>query len=205
MSAKIEITAGAKEAGGENGPTEFRVVDRRHFLDTGKAEPGPAAEEKPRYPSFVEELVGKMTATERKFEEKKAQMEEEIARTRARLEADYSRRAELDKQKVLLPLLDVLDNLERALAASGSADSDENLRRGVEMTAGLFRARLQSLGVEAIPVLNQPFDPNVGQAVGVISVADPDQDGLVQEEVLRGYRIGEQILRPAHVLVGKHS
>ena len=73
------------------------------------------------------------------------------------------------------------------------------------MIADLFRARLQALGVEPIAVLDQPFDPNLGQAVGVVAVTEAEQDGLVKEEVLRGYRLGEQILRPAQVLVGKHS
>ncbi len=203
MSARIDTTAAKQDE--KNEQQEFRVVDRRHFLNLEDIDKSTAAEQKPRYPSFVEELVGRMAETERKFEEKKALFEAEIARIKSRLEADYSRRVDLEKQKILLPLIDVLDNLERALAAATKDGESDSLRQGVEMTASLFRAKLQALGVEAIPTLGQVFDPNLGQAVGVIAVSDPSEDGVIKEEVLRGYRLGEQVLRHAHVLVGRHS
>lgn len=205
MSAKIEISSAGQHERKEQEQPEFQVVDKRHFLNLEDIDEKVTGQEKPRYPSYVEELIGRMAETERRFEEKKLQFEAEISRTRARLEADYARSVELDKQKILLPFLDVLDNLERALAAAPKGEEPGSLRQGVEMIVGLFRARLQALGVEPIAVLDQPFDPNLGQAVGVVAVAEPGHDGLVKEEVLRGYRLGEQILRPAQVLVGKHS
>ncbi len=64
---------------------------------------------------------------------------------------------------------------------------------------------LKKLGLEPIAATGQPFDPNLCQAVGVVDVPDPAQDGMVKEEVLRGYRLGEQVLRPANVMVGRHS
>ena len=73
------------------------------------------------------------------------------------------------------------------------------------MTASLFRSRLKALGVEAIPVLDQPFDPNQSQAVGTVEMSDLSRDGVVVEEVLRGYRLGDQLLRPARVRVGRLS
>jgi molecular chaperone GrpE len=205
MSAKIEISSAGQHERKEQEQPEFRVVDKRHFLNMEDINKAVTGQEKPRYPSYVEELIGRMAETERRFEEKKLQFEAEISRTKARLEADYARRVGLEKQTILLPFLDVLDNLERALAAASKGEEPGSLRHGVEMIAGLFRARLQALGVEPIAVLDQPFDPNLGQAVGVVAVTEAEHDGLVKEEVLRGYRLGEQILRPAQVLVGKHS
>jgi molecular chaperone GrpE len=205
MSAKIEISAAGPQERKEQEQPAFQVVDRRHFLNLEEIDKAVTGQEKPRYPSYVEELIGRMAETERRFEEKKSQIETEISRTKARLEADYARRVELDKQTILLPFLDVLDNLERALAAAPKSEDPGSLRHGVEMITDLFRARLQALGVEPMAVLNQPFDPNLGQAVGVVEVTEAEHDGLVKEEVLRGYRLGEHVLRPAQVLVGKHS
>ncbi len=182
----------------------FQVIDKRHFLDLDKVESGIAVEEKPRYPTFVEELMGKLELTEKRFEERKAQMQEEIARTKARLEADSQRRIELERQKILLPFLEVLDNLERALITSkGNGGGDEGLRKGIEMIADLLRSKLRAQGVEAIPVLNQAFDPNLGQAVGIVIVTDASKDGVVVDEVQRGYSLGGQLLRPAQVRVGQ--
>ncbi len=181
----------------------FQVIDKRHFLDLDKLDLSVGVEEKPRYPTYVEELMARVAETERRFEEKKRQIDQEIARTRSRLEADYARRLELEKQKLLLPFLEVLDNLERALEAANKTGSVEQLRKGVELTADAFRFKLLELGVEPMPLLGKPFDPNLSQAVGTVEVAEDERDGVVVEEVLRGYKMGDQLLRPAQVRVGK--
>lgn len=181
----------------------FQVIDKRHFLDLDKLDLKAAVEEKPRYPTYVEELMGRVKETERRFEERKQQIDQEIARTRTRLEADYTRRLEFEKQKLVLPILDVLDNLERALGTVIKPGSVDHLREGVEMTANLFRARLQALGVEPVSLLGKPFDPNLGQAIATVEVADEERDGIVVDEVLRGYKMGDQLLRPAQVRVGQ--
>jgi molecular chaperone GrpE len=187
-------------------PPQFQVVDKRKFLEIDKDnDDGAPAEEKTRYPSFVEELMTRTSEMEKKFEEKKKQIDEEIVRTKTRLENDFDRRLELEKQKILLPFLEVLDNLQRAIDAAIKAGSEGHLLEGVEMTADIFRAKLEEMGVEVIDALNQPFDPNSAQAVGRIRVPDPDQDGIVLEEYRTGYTINGQLLRPAQVRVGYHE
>jgi molecular chaperone GrpE len=186
----------------ETDTLDFQVIDKRHFVDLDKIDTAALPEEKPRYPTYVEELMARMAETERKFQEKKKQIDEEISRTKTRLEGDFDRKVELEKQKTVLPFLEVLDNLQRALDAASQAGTLEHLLEGVQMTANLFRANLQGIGVEAIPALNQPFDPNLEQAVGVVKVADASRDGVVVEEVQTGYRMNGQLLRPAQVRVG---
>lgn len=183
----------------------FRVVDRRHFLDDGTENPVSGAPEgKPRYPSFVEELLSKVTEAERRFAERVKQVDQEIARSKARLEAEYERKMAFSKQDLLLPFLEVLDNLERALK-SAPPDKNDDFVQGLHLTAALFRAKLRALSVERIEVLGQPFDPNLSQAVGVVAVDEPAQDGVVVEELLPGYRMGENLLRPAQVRVGQRQ
>jgi molecular chaperone GrpE (heat shock protein) len=190
---------------GEEHPAEFQVIDKRHFADPDAVRSDVEIEEKPRYPTYVEELMARMAEMEKRFEEKKNQMIEEVSRTKTRLEADYRRVLELEKQKILKPFLDVLDNLDRALQAAAQPGNCDRLLEGVEMTGSLFRARLQALGVEALTLLDQPFDPNLCEAVGVVAVTDPSRDGAVVEEVQRGYRMGDQLLRPAQVRVGRYG
>jgi molecular chaperone GrpE len=185
----------------ESEPLDFQVIDKRQFLKIDNIDKT-AVEEKPRYPSYVEELIGKMAEMERKFAEKKEQIDEEIARTKARLETDFQRRLDLEKQKIILPFLEVLDNLQRAIAA-GSNGTADRLLEGVQMTASLFLSKLQSVGVEPIAALDQPFDPNLEQAVGMVKVADASKDGIVVEEVQTGYALNGQLLRPTQVRVGK--
>jgi len=68
--------------------------------------------------------------------------------------------------------------------------------------AGL-QQRISALGAERITVTGQRFDPHLAEAVDAVTVADPEQDGRVVQEVRAGYRIGERILRPARVRVGR--
>jgi len=182
---------------------EFQVIDKRHFVNLDQIDiDKEALEEKPRYPSIVEELMARTAETERRFQERKKQMDEEIHRTKARLEAGSERKLELEKQKIILPLLEVLDNLQRAID-SGRTGTPEHLIKGIEMTAALFRSKLQSIGVEPVPVLDQAFDPNLAQAVGVVKVEDSSRDGMIVEEVQTGYALNGLLLRPAQVRVGR--
>ena len=183
--------------------SRFHVVDKRKFVNTDTIDINSVQEEVPRYPSYVEELIAKVKETERKFEEKKKQIDEEIGRVRARLETDFNQRIDEECRKLALPFLEVLDNLERALAASMESASVEQLREGVEMTAHIFRTKLRAVGVEAIPSVGQPFDPNFAQAVGMVPVDDAAHDGIVVEELQIGYTMRGQLLRPAQVRVGR--
>jgi len=181
---------------------DFQVIDKRQFTDIDKIDIRTAPEIKPRYPSYVEELMSRMTETERKFQEKKKQIDEDISKTRSRLEMDFERKLDLEKQKIVLPFLEILDNLQRALNAASQAGTLEHLLEGVQMTASLFLAKLQTLGVEPIPALGQPFDPNLAQAIGTVKVSDAARDGVIVEEVQAGYSMKGQLLRPAQVRVG---
>jgi molecular chaperone GrpE len=197
---KIPINAERPKPAAQETDTasELRVIDKRRFTDTGQVAADSQFSEKPRYPSFVEEQLAKL-------EHKRQQFEQEIVKTRARIEADYDRKLEIEKRNLALPLLEVLDNLERAIEAAKKAGNTGTLLEGVEMTANLFRSKLQMIGVEPLEILDQPFDPNLSQAVGVIEVTDESRDGVIEEQLVPGYRMGDQLLRPAQVRVGRFN
>jgi molecular chaperone GrpE len=194
-----------KEQNSETESLDFQVVDKRSFVNLDAIDKETLPEEKPRFPTYVEELMERMAETERKFQEKKKQIDEEIGRTKARLETDFDRKLGLEKQKILLPFLEILDNLQRAMDSASRTGAVENLLEGLQMTVNLFLTRLQSAGVEPIPVAGQPFDPNLAEAVGTTKVTDAGQDGIVVEELQTGYLMDGQLLRPAQVKVGRHQ
>ena len=183
---------------------DFQVIDKRQFLNLDNIDKS-VVEEKPRYPTYVEELIGRMAETERRFEEKKKQIDEEITRAKTRLEADFQRQIDLEKQKIIIPFLEVLDNLQRAIDAAARSGTVEHLLEGVQMTASLFRSKLHMMRVEPIPALDQAFDPNLEQAVGTVKVNDSSREGIVIEEVQSGYYLDGQLLRPAMVRVGLYE
>jgi molecular chaperone GrpE len=94
-------------------------------------------------------------------------------------------------------LLEVVDNLERALAAGGAAD---DLKLGVEMTLRQLEEVLRRHGVESVPASGVRFDPAHHEAVSRLE--DPDVEApTVVEELQRGYRLHDRLLRPARVVV----
>ncbi|HET9029917.1 MAG TPA: nucleotide exchange factor GrpE, partial [Candidatus Aquilonibacter sp.] len=107
------------------------------------------------------------------------------------------------RKSVLLRFLPVMDNLERALQFNTSGD--DKLRGGIEQTLKGFEAVLGSEGVKAIDVKGKPFDPRVAEAIGTLPANDGVSDDTVVEVAEKGYTIGDELLRPAKVLVAKHA
>ena len=106
------------------------------------------------------------------------------------------------QEDVIVSILPVLDNLDRALEAASSEDT-ASIIKGVEMVQRQFVGVLETLGVSIIKAEGEKFDPALHDAAGTENVDDPDLDGKVITERLKGYRTKERVLRPAQVTVGK--
>lgn len=128
----------------------------------------------------------------------RAQAEFENARRRAAKEQqDFRDYAAADS---IRPLLPVLDSFERALQVkSDPAD----FRSGVELIYRQLQDALTKLGVRAIPAKGEPFDPHVHEAIEMVETTDAP-DHQVLEELQRGYKIKDRLLRPAMVKVAKN-
>jgi len=101
------------------------------------------------------------------------------------------------RRDALLPLLAVLDTLERALRAGSS---DAVFFQGVAATHRQFLAALREAGAEPIATVGRAFDPKVHEAVVAIP-SEGQAPGTVAREVSRGWRLGDDLLRPAQVVV----
>jgi molecular chaperone GrpE len=112
---------------------------------------------------------------------------------------------ERSKRAMLGELLEVLDNLDRALEAAAATQSVDALLEGVRLIRSQFLSRLESAGITALDALHQPFDPALHEAVTTVPVASPEDDDRVVGVIRSGYRIGDDVLRPAMVAVGKHG
>lgn len=114
-------------------------------------------------------------------------------------------RADLTKygnERLIVELLGVLDNFERALETRLSAENFATYAKGVEMTAVEFRSVLQKFGVQEIPSLGQPFDPSVHEALtSEASAATPD--GSILRVLRKPYKLHDRIVRPGQVVVAR--
>jgi molecular chaperone GrpE len=116
-------------------------------------------------------------------------------RRRVAREQDAARRE--GRRAALLPLLSVLDTLERAL---GVGSSDPVFYEGVVATQRQLLSALREAGAEPVPTLGESFDPRVHEAVSTVP-SDGQAPGTVAGEVRRGWRLGDELLRPAQVVV----
>ncbi|MFN2137750.1 MAG: nucleotide exchange factor GrpE [Candidatus Promineifilaceae bacterium] len=129
------------------------------------------------------------------------QIEADFLESKQRLERRFAIQAEQERKNVYRELLPVLDNLDLALShLSGDSEDARNLRQGVELTRQSFLKMLAQNGVRLLDPLGEPFDPQLHEAVG--TVPDPRLPaGTVVRVERPGYTIGDELVRPARVLV----
>jgi molecular chaperone GrpE len=128
------------------------------------------------------------------------QAEFENARKRtAREQQDFREYALADTIKSLLP---ILDSFERALQ-TGSAEKSE-FRGGVELIYKQLQDALLKLGLRAIPAKGEPFDPHLHEAIEMVETTDAP-DHQILEELQRGYKLKDRLLRPSMVKVARNS
>jgi len=200
-----------------------KVVDRRWWA-RGEDAPGSdtAASLKP---SYVEELERKLADSEKQAQEylgKYRQASQEFEVARARMRKELAKDAERSRRDVLASLLEVVDNLDRAIDAarkttktprpgSGQAprpgsgqenDAADPLLQGVELVRQQFLSKLEGFGVTRIPTEGAMFDPLLHEAVTTVP-GDEAADGRIAGVIAQGYRIGDEVLRPALVAVVK--
>ena len=132
----------------------------------------------------------------------RAEAELQNFRRRARRDLDDTRRRA--EEDVLLDLIAVLDDLDRAIAAARDAGAGEAWIQGVTLTAQRARDRLARHGVEVVDPVGQPFDPRLHEAVLEVEPPAGAAPGTVTEVVQRGYRRGDRAVRVARVVVARH-
>ncbi len=187
---------------------QVRVVDRRWWA---RENADPAAIEEPagRKPTYIEDLEQQLSDAKNRIQELMTGHRsslEEFEQVKVRLRRDVAREVERGRRVVLAELLEVLDNLERAVsaAADGAPEASGQLGRGVALVRDQFLAKLEGFDVKRVPAIGLPFDAQHHEAVTTTPVR-AEQDGLVVAVVKEGYAIGDDILRPAGVVVGKHD
>ena len=159
---------------------------------TGKAADESAASETEKLRAERDALLDRLARLQAEFDN---------ARKRAvREQQDFREFAAADVIKNFLP---ILDSFERALKAGGDSNSND-FRNGIELIYRQFQDALQKIGVQPIVSVGQPFDPRVHEAVEMVDTTEvPDHHVL--DELQRGYKYKERLLRPAMVRVARNA
>lgn len=104
------------------------------------------------------------------------------------------------KKSVLAKILPVLDNLERAVTFEDS----EGLRGGLQATLRMFETALAGEGVKSVSLKGLPFDPRLAEAIATQPTPEGVDEGTVLDEAHKAYTIGDEVLRPAQVVVARN-
>ena len=152
------------------------------------------------------ELQGKEARLQRTLGQYRDALEE-FENTKARLRRDVQKDVAAGKRAILGELLEVLDNLERALqtASDDATSATSPLHQGVTMVRDQFLAKLEALGVRRLEALGKPFDAARYEAISTVPVTQAAQDNQVMGVVRDAYMLGDEVLRYGMVAVGKKA
>jgi molecular chaperone GrpE len=157
----------------------------------------------------IKSMEGEIADLQRNVNEEREKAEKNMGSWQ-RAEADFSnyrRRAEQEKTDigrnttcaVIYNVLPVIDDFDRALEAIPEESQNLPWVEGVQLIYKKLRSMLESLGVEEICAVGQPFDPSLHEAVAHLE----GEEGTVINETQKGYRLKDKLIRPARVVVGK--
>ena len=182
--------------------------NKKHRVPIESSEPEDAIEEAFEQEVEPDKLAADIALLQEELERLKTDAEESHNRNlraladfdnfRKRQREETIRGAELAREEIILKLLPILDNFERALAAAEEQHSYDSLVAGVSLTLRQVREMLTREGVEAIEAVGQEFNPELHEAMMRVET-DEYADNTVVDELEKGYVINGKVLRPSRV------
>ncbi len=185
---------------------DFDAVAAAKELDDLLRDPSAPSDEVARLEAELIDLNGLLAKREAELAAANARADHahaEIEAASRRLAAASQKELDQRTRKLLESFLPVVDDIDRAIAAAKQHASSHDVAEGLELVRRGLLTRLGSFGVTHAPALGEKFDPNRHEALALVPVTDPAQDGRVIDVMREGYLIGEDTLRPAGVAVGK--
>ena len=205
MSPDLTPEAGKGAAQQATDRPSFTVVDKRFWAvreGEGNGQEVDTTTSTSRLPTYVEKLQEQLQEKDRLLRSHMAEVRNEQAELRRRLDRDLEQRVELMTSNLLTDFLAVLDNLDRALQSAEQHPNWEALLEGIKLVRTQFLNVLGRHGLKPLNRLGQAFDPSLDEAITTVEVTDPSQHNLVLQEWQKGYTLHEKLLRPAKVVVG---
>ncbi len=187
-------------------PIQFSDDDEERAVNDDRDEPNGAASDDP--PEGEIDRLAALQAQVDQLNQERTTLLDQLLRRQAEFE-NYRRRVDRERAEtyarsraeVVLELLPVIDNFERALASLEHSGNDAtSLHQGIELIHRQLNDALAKFGLEPVESVGQTFDPNLHEAVSAEPSAEHEENTVIAE-FERGYKLGEKLLRPAKVKV----
>ena len=190
-----------------NGKSDVTNLDLEHELPSGEGEEEPAvakpeAVEAAGKPEIVKPEIETLRAERDALLDRLARLQAEFDNARKRAAREQQEFREFAAADVIKTLLPILDSFERALKTETGESGD--FRNGIELIYRQLQDALQKIGVKPIPAIGQVFDPRVHEAIEMVDTTEVE-DHHVLDELQRGYKYKDRLLRPAMVRVARNT
>jgi len=181
------------------------AVPGKNANDTPANEPvtGPEAEGPAETLAAGTASADRLPAAEPDYKDRWLRAEAEVQNTRRRLRRDRDDAVRASEERILIDMVEVLDDLERALAALPQEQAGNPWAQGVALTAQRLRDALARRGVTPTATVGDPFDPVFHDALLEVAPPEGTRPGAVVQEVQKGYARENRALRAARVVVAK--
>ena len=124
--------------------------------------------------------------------------------TKKRLDRDKQEAIRFANEKLLIEVLPIMDNLDRAMASLAEGHDPEKVKEGLGIAQGELHGVLEEHGVTVVKSVGEAFDPQFHEAVAVVDNKDV-KDGTIVEEIQRGYLLNGRLIRPSRVKIAQHG
>ena len=122
--------------------------------------------------------------------------------TKKRLDREKLESIKFANEKLIVEILPIMDNLDRAMASLSEGHDPEKVKQGLKLAQEELHKVLNQHGVKTLQAVGKPFDPQWHEAVATVE-SDEAEDGIVVDEVQRGYELNGRLIRPSRVRIAK--
>lgn len=200
------------EEQGETPAEDLPQTEIEVEIDEAKATEGTEEKAPPELGSMEEamEAIAKLQVELRQAKEEAQQAQAHAVRLQAdfqnyrrRQEKELSNTVRFANEDLIKQLLPILDNFDRSLDAMEKTDNLSAIKEGIAMVDKSMKKQLNKIGLEPIHAQGKEFDSELHEAITTLSVEDEEQKGKVLDEVERGYKLKDRVIRYAKVVIGE--
>ena len=130
-------------------------------------------------------------------------MRADFENTKKRLERDKQEAIKFANEKLLIEILSIVDNFDRAMTSLSEGHDPEKVKKGLQIAQEELHQVLERHGVQVVKTLGEAFDPKVHEAVAVVPALGDVKEGVIVDEIQRGYLLNGRLIRPSRVRIAK--
>ena len=139
------------------------------------------------------------------LQDKLLRLKADFENTKKRLERDKQEAIKFANERLLVEILSIVDNFDRAMASLSEGHDPEQVKKGLQIAQEELHEVLESHGVQLVKSMGEVFDPKFHEAVATVEATGDMKDGVIVDEIQRGYVLNGRLIRPSLVRIAQHK